>query len=134
MHPMPSGGGGGGGRVEGVVGGGAVGGGRGGLGAAPDQTDELAGLAVGAVLEVPQGEQAAAEAVAEASGDAGELEGDGGVFVARDGALERPAGAAGEPHHQVVDGAELVAEQAREEFPAAALGRRRDGEIDRKSV
>src|SRR5882724_171039 len=120
MHPMPSGGGGG--------------GGRGGLGAAPDQTDELPGLAVGAVLEVPQGEQAAAEAVAEASGDAGELEGDGGVFVARDGALERPAGVAGEPHHQVVDGAELVAEQAREEFPAAALGRRRDGEIDRKSV
>src|SRR5882672_2739521 len=125
MHPMPSGGGGG-GRVEGVVGGGAVGGGRGGLGAAPDQPDELAGLAARAVLEVPQGEQAAAEAVAEASRGAGELEGDGGVFVALDGALERPAGAAGEPHHQVVDGAELVGEQAREEVPAAALGRRRD--------
>src|SRR5215813_13352677 len=81
-------------------------GGRAGLRAAPDQAGDLGRLA-GAAGELLQGEQAAAEAVAEPCGDGGELEGEGRVGGTVDGAREGSVGAAGEPHGQVVDGAEL---------------------------
>src|SRR5215813_7770471 len=86
-------------------------GGRPGLRPAPDQAGDL-GRLVGAAGELLQGEQATAEAVAEAGGDGGELEREDGVGGTIDGAREGAVGAAGEPHGQVVDGAELQGEQA----------------------
>src|SRR5215470_17896534 len=60
-----------------VVGGRAVGEGGDRLGAAPDHAGDLARLA-GAAEEALQGEHAAAEAIGEAGGNRGELEGSGG--------------------------------------------------------
>jgi hypothetical protein len=81
----------------------------------------LRGLPSGPPARPVKGEQAAAEAAAQARDDGGEAERADRLGRRRGGTVEGGVGAAGEAHHQAVTGAELVGEQAGEEAEAGLL-------------